>query len=83
MIVKTWVEFSQEVDVQVSIAEVIGAIGELADGDQAPMILDCINSVHGFLRRIPDERIAALNEKQRQVIGAALHAQAARFNKPE
>ena len=82
MIVKTWVEISQEVDVDVSIADVMSSIAELADTDQLPMLLDCINRAHQVLREIPAAQIDRMNEKQRAVIGDALRVQAERFLKP-
>jgi len=79
MKVKTWVEFEQEVDVEVSIADVMSAISELAESDQAPMIRDCISSVHRTLNRVPDERIAEMTTQQREIIFKALREQAYRF----
>ena len=82
MRVKTWVETAQEVEVEVSIADVMSSIAELSDSDQQPMLLDCINRVHRVLREIPAAQIERMNEKQRAVIGNALRLQADRFLKP-
>lgn len=79
MKVKTWVEFDQEVTVEVSIAEMMSAITELSEDDQAGMVLDCINRVWRCLSGISPERIAAMNDKQRATIGNALAEQAARY----
>lgn len=79
MKVKTWVEFEQEVDVEVSIAEVMSSIGALADSDRLQMTFDCINCVHRVLSNIPAERIQQMNDAQRHRIGQALHEQSQRF----
>lgn len=80
MKVKTWVEFEQEVDVEVSIASVMGSIEELGRADELPMLFDCINCVHRVLRGITGEQIGAMTDKQREVIESALKGQAARYS---
>ena len=82
MRVKTWVETSQEVEVEVSIADVMSSIRELAEDDQPSMLLDCISSVWRVLKEIPDARIAAMTDKQREIIGNALRVEAARYMPP-
>lgn len=79
MRVKTWVETSQEVEVDVSIAEVMSSIAALADADQVPMLLGCINSVHRVLQSLTAAQIDSLTKKQRAIIGNALRAQSDRF----
>jgi hypothetical protein len=79
--VKTWVEFEQEVEVEVSIADCMSSIEELAEGDRMHMTLDCINRVYGALRRVPTERIEQMNDKQREIIVNGLREQAMRFEK--
>lgn len=78
---KVWVDVSQEIDTEVSIAEMMSIIAELATGDQPHMILDCVNSVHRTLASITDESIAKMTDKQRDIICSALRAQADRFSK--
>lgn len=79
MKVKTWVQFEQEVDVEVSIADVMSSIASLNESDQLPMVLDCISSVTRVLRNIRTEHIGCMNEKQRELIGTALRAEADRY----
>lgn len=79
MRVKTWVETEQEVEVEVSIADMMNAITELEDGDQLPMVLGCISRCVSALRHITDERIAGMNDKQRRVVSDALATEARRF----
>jgi predicted ATPase len=82
MRVKTWVETSQEVEVEVSIAEVMSSISALAEDDQPHMLLDCISAVWRVLQGVPDARIAAMTDRQREIIGNALRTEAARFMPP-
>lgn len=79
MKVKTWIEVEQEVEVEVSIADMMSSIAALATGDREGMYVDCINSVHRVLRSIPDEAIAAMNDKKREIIFSGLRTQAERF----
>lgn len=83
MRVKTWVQIEQEVEVDVSIADVMSAIGALCSDDILPMVLGGINQVYSFLRHIGDERIAAMTPAQRKIIGDALREQAARYSDAE
>ncbi len=80
MMVKAWVEFEQEVEVEVSIADVMSSIAELAQGDQEPMLIDCITRVHRVLKEVPQERIDAMSDKQRSIIHDAFIVQASRFS---
>jgi hypothetical protein len=82
MRVKTWVETAQEVEVEVSIADMMSTISGLVEGDRMPMLIDCINCVYRVLREIPVAQIDLMTPKQRQVIGDALRVQADRFLKP-
>lgn len=79
MIVKTWVEFSQEVDVQVSIADVMSSIEMLDDSDRPQMYLDCVSRVYAVLKNVPAAQIDRMNAKQREIIGNALREQSERF----
>lgn len=79
MKVRTWVEMSQEVDVEVSIADVMSAIEELGPADRPQMLIDCVNRVYALLKNTPDSLIAQLNDEQRRIIREGFHAQVERF----
>ena len=82
MRVKVWVDVQQEMEFDVSLADVMSTIAHLGESDRLPMILDCINSVWRVLTEIPETQITAMNDKQRDTIATALHAQAERYVKP-
>lgn len=83
MRVKTWVEVEQEVEVEVSIAEMFSAIAALTGDDRPPFILNAVNTCYAVLRGVPAEAIAAMNDKQRGIIRAALLDQADRYDLPQ
>jgi GTP1/Obg family GTP-binding protein len=77
--VKTWVEFEQEVEVDVSMADFMSAIEELADTDKVPMLLDSVSRCYSLLKNIRTEYIGQMTNKQREIIANALQEQANRF----
>lgn len=74
---KVWVETEVEVDVPVDA--MIAAIKELDEPASVDMAKSGISSCYSFLRRVPDEIIAKMNDKQRELIRNALTEQAARY----
>lgn len=80
MKVKHWLEVAQEVEVDVSIAEVMASIDDLGEEDRPGMLLDCVNRVYAVLRNATDLQIARLLPNQRAIIARALREQAARFD---
>lgn len=82
MKVKTMVRFEQEVEVEVDMDDIIAAIGDFPEGQDLPWILSGVTRVHSFLRRVSDEQIAAMNDRQKAIIRDALVAQAIRFGAP-
>jgi len=80
--VRTHVWVETEVEVDVPVESIIDAIMELETPDRVDMATTGISSCYAFLRRVPDEIIAAMNDKQRGIIGAALKEQAERYAAP-
>jgi hypothetical protein len=75
MKVKGWVEFSEEVEVEISRADVIAAFSERPE-DSWLMVL---NRVAFALNALPDTTIATLTAAQRQATHRFLARHAARF----
>ena len=77
---RVWVE--QEVEVEVSAADVVAALGDISEPERLPMALGGISTCIGYLRRLPDALVAEMNDKQREIIVASLEEQAARYKTP-
>ena len=79
MKVKAWVEMAQEINVDVSIDDVIAGISSFGEPKSAqaalPLLLTCI----GVVMKIPDETVAAMSEAQRKIVAGRLREQAERF----
>lgn len=74
---RVWVE--HDVEVEISASDAVAAILELPEPLQVPVALNGINASYGFLKRVPDSIIVALNDKQRELIANALKEQAERY----
>lgn len=79
MRVRTWVDFSKEIDVEVSLDDLFAAAKDVPEPQSVGELLTCINRLYGFSKRVPDGIIAMLNEKQRAVIANGLTEQAKRY----
>ena len=79
MKVRAWVETAQEIDVNVSIDDVVAEISSFGEPKSAhaalPLLLTCI----GVVMKIPDETVAAMSEAQRKIVAGRLREQAERF----
>jgi hypothetical protein len=78
MRVRTWIEVEQEVEVNVSAADVTQMLSEEPDGDRAAMM--GLNNCAFFMRAIPDTIIAEMSEEKRAIIRGFLEEQAARYS---
>ena len=77
MKVTTWINFDQEVDVEVSADEIIAAlIGGTSSGQD---VLRGLNNAVSFLVEIPDKLIAEMKVEHRDVVALRLREQAGRF----
>ena len=87
MKVTTWVEFSQEVEIEIGADDVSAALSEAfarlaRDIDDHPNRYDvtgALGAIGQFLRALKDEHIAQLNDAQRKVVRDFLLMQGARF----
>lgn len=80
MKVKVWVDTQAEVDV--SFDDVFAALEDLPGSERLAAALCGINAAHGVLRRVTAASIEQMSAKQRELIGAALQEQAARYLPP-
>lgn len=89
MKVKQWVDFGQEVEIDVSITDIRAALGECFEnvtqdriGEEGPSVgdvLHALNSIAKFFNAMTDEQIALLSEKARIMVGNFLSDQEKRF----
>lgn len=90
MKVSKWVDFGQEVEVELSMEDVRAALSEAFHevtredrlGEPGPTngeVMMAFNNLAGFLRAFTDEQIAQMKPAQREVIGKFLAEQAARY----
>lgn len=82
MQVRTYVEWSNEVDVEVDAGEFLASLSDNLD-DQKEMILRGLNLCGNFMQGITDSQIAALTIEQRVIIRAFLLTQAERYAEKE
>lgn len=72
-----YVTLDAEVEVHVSIDDVTAAIAEEADA--VPGVMRGLNNVALFLKAIPDQMVAEMNDSQKALVKSFLTEQAARF----
>jgi len=84
--IKKWVDFSQEIDVEIDGREVALAFREAWDvvthNDDVPRrddIIRAIGKVGTFLNALTDEQIADLNIKQRETVRKFLETEVIRW----
>ena len=80
MKVKTFIEYSDEVEVDIDREDLVAAFRESPDPGET--WLTVLNRFGFALRAIPDATIAALTEGQRRTIATFLTEQAHRFEEP-
>jgi hypothetical protein len=78
MKVKTWVEFANEVEVEIDADDILTCFGETPDPGES--WLQVLNRFAMCLNAMPDAVIAGLSPKQQELIGAFLLQQSQRFS---
>jgi hypothetical protein len=81
MLVRQWVEFSQEVDIQIGREEVLAALTESPDAGET--WFPVLNRFALCLNALPDATIATWTQTQRKGIADFLAKHAARFHDHE
>lgn len=90
MKVSKWVDFGQEVEVELSMEDVRAALNEAFYevtredrlGEPGPTngeVMMAFNNIGGFLRALTGQQIAQMKPTQREVIGKFLAEQATRY----
>lgn len=77
MKITRYVECAQDVEIYITLDDIITALGEATD--TLPQVLRGLNSYVPFLRAIPDSLIASMTPGQRTLIHGFLQTQAARY----
>lgn len=90
MKISKWVDMGAEVEVDISVEDIRGALSEyfhevtrdpLGERQNGNDIKIALNQIGAFLRALPDEQIVLLNPPQRTMIHKFLSEQAARFSR--
>lgn len=87
MKVTKWVDFGQDVEVDIDVDDIRGAINEAFSETEQRLeqavnvhdILRAFSNIGSFLKAFSDENIARLNDSQRKIIGGFLQDAGARF----
>jgi hypothetical protein len=79
MRVKTWVETSQEVDVEISIDDVMATISELDVPQRNAEAIRLLNICLSAVIKVPDHIVDGMTHSQRAVITDCLQKQLARY----
>jgi len=92
MRLRKWVDFGQEVEVEIGLDDVRSALAEAFDnvtrdrlGENGPNqcdVLLAINCIGTFFNALTDEQVNLLTSTQRQVVSQFLNNQAKRFTSP-
>lgn len=69
----------QEVTIDISGEEAVEAICDKSLAESPRLLCMACSNIAGFLRHVPNDMIAQLNEKQRELIANFLREQAGRF----
>lgn len=80
MQVRTTIEISQEVQVEVSLDEVMAEIASLETPERAPEALRLLSLCMGAVMKVPDTILAEMTPAQKKVISDALRTQLARYD---
>lgn len=82
MQIRTTIEISQEVQVEVSLDEVMAEIAALETPERVPEALRLLSLCMGAVMKVPDAILAEMNPAQKKVIVDALREQLARYSAP-
>lgn len=79
MKVTTWVETSQEVEVIVSLDDVMAEIGALEAPARSQEATSLLSLCVGAVMKVPDEVVAEMTDTARKVVADAMREQAERY----
>ena len=82
MQVRTTIEVTQDVLVEVSLDEVMAEIAALETPERVPEALRLLSLCMGAVMKVPDAILAEMNTAQKKVITDALRTQLARYEAP-
>jgi hypothetical protein len=86
--ISKWVDFGQEVEIDMNLTDVRCAIGEACERVTNPQfeeeptrhdVVEALSRIGLFLKALTDEQIALLNESQRSLVSGFLAEHAKRF----
>ena len=78
MRIDKYIDFSQEVEIELSSEDIYLILEE--DAESVPVVLRCLNSVATFLKGVPEARIAEMTNEQKTIIRDFLSEQSGRYN---
>ncbi len=79
MKVTTWIETAQQVDVEVSLDDVMAEIAWLDAPESNQAALRLLSMCLGAVMKVPDALVAAMNDTQRKLIADRLREQLDRY----
>lgn len=82
MKIPVYVEFEKEIEVEVSVEDMLIAFGELEVWQRDESITRALNMIAAFFNRLRPAQIAALTDAQRSMVAKYLHAAVQRFAVP-
>ncbi len=79
MKVTALVDFTQSVEVDISLDDVMTEISSLKAPERPQQVLTLLSVCVGALMKVPDALVAEMNAQQREVVGNALRLQVERY----
>jgi hypothetical protein len=79
MKIKKWIDYSQEVEIDLSSEDISLILGECEGADGVKNTFYEINSIATFLKGIPDSIITEMSDGQKEAISAFFEEQGKRF----
>ena len=80
MLVRTTVETSQEVTVEISLDDVMAEIASLNEPTRNQEALSLLSLCLGAVMKVPDVIVTEMNAAQRKIVSDALRVQLARYS---
>lgn len=78
---KVWIETEAEVDV--SVSDMIAALHDLPEPEKLGLALNGLSACLSYLKKLPDDLVARMNDAQRDIITSVLAEQLARYGMPK
>lgn len=79
MKVTTWVETAQEVEVEISLDDVMAEISGLGEPKMTQEAMRLLSLCLGAVNRVPDAIVTGMTDLQRKVVADEMTRQAARY----